>query len=184
MLNVKTSVNILTENLKTKLGLFKPRPTPYHFKMADQSMTRPLGIIRNLKIQIHGIPYVATFIVLHNSVIDANYSMLLGRPWLIDAKATHDGVNNVINVQSNGMIKTISINKKLGAKTRRPQVLVCYDLLEGLIDEEEDLIFETKLEPFSIGTITISKETISLLNVRVLEFRSNEEFNLEQGTSN
>jgi len=34
---------------------------------------------------------------------------------------------------------------KLGAKTRRPQVLVCYDLMEGLIDEEEDLIFE--IEP-------------------------------------
>jgi hypothetical protein len=43
-------------------------------------MTRPLGIIRNLKIHIHGIPYVATFIVLQNNAIDSNYSMLLGRP--------------------------------------------------------------------------------------------------------
>jgi hypothetical protein len=34
---------------------------------------------------------------------------------------------------------------KLGVETRRPQVLVCYDLMEGLIDEEEDLIFE--IEP-------------------------------------
>jgi hypothetical protein len=49
----------------------------------------------------------------------------------------------VINVQGYGTIKTISINKKLGAKTKRPKILVCYDLLEGLIDEKEDLIFET-----------------------------------------
>jgi len=131
LLNVKTSVNIITENLKTKLGLFKPKPTPYHFKMADQSMTRPLGFIRNLKIQIHGIPYVATFIVLHNSVIDSNYSMLLGRPWLLDAKATHDGVNNVINIQGNGMIKTISINKKLGAKPEGPKYLFVMTCWKG-----------------------------------------------------
>jgi hypothetical protein len=69
----------------------------------------------------------------------------LGKPWFIDAKVTHDHDNNVITIQGNGTIITISINKKLGAKTRRPQALVYYDLLEGLIDEEEDLIFE--IEP-------------------------------------
>jgi hypothetical protein len=44
--------------------------------------------------------------------------------------------------------------------------------MEGLIDEEEDLIFEIELELFSIGTITLSKETISLLNVGVLEIKN------------
>jgi hypothetical protein len=80
--------------------------------------------------------------------------MLLGRLWLIDAKVAHDWGNNVIIVQGNGTVRTILVNKKLGAKTRRPQVLICYDLMEGLIDEEEDFIFETKPELFSIGTIT------------------------------
>jgi hypothetical protein len=42
----------------------------------------------------------------------------------------------------------------LGTKAKRPQILVCYDLMEGLIDEEECLIFETKPKLFSIGTIT------------------------------
>jgi hypothetical protein len=36
--------------------------------------------------------------------------------------------------------------------------------MEGLTDEEEDLIFEIKPKLFSINTITISDETISLLN--------------------
>jgi hypothetical protein len=48
--------------------------------MAYQSMTEPLGIIRNLKIHIHGISYVATFTILQNSVVDSSYCMLLGRP--------------------------------------------------------------------------------------------------------
>ncbi len=144
--------------------------------MACQSMIKPVGIIKNLRIHIHGIPYVATFNVLKNSVMDSNYSMLLGRPWLRDAKVTHDGGNNVIIVQGNGIIRTISINKKLGVEIRRPQVFVCYDLLEGLIDEEEDLIFVTKPKLLSIGTITILDEIVSLMNIVVSKVRINGKF--------
>jgi hypothetical protein len=50
LLDGGASVNIITKNHKTELGLPKPRPFPYHFKMADQNMTKPLGIIKNLKI--------------------------------------------------------------------------------------------------------------------------------------
>jgi hypothetical protein len=146
-------------------------------------MTKPLGIIKYLKIHIHGIPYVTTFIVLKNNVVDPNYYMLLGRPWLKDAKVTHDWGNNVIIVQGNGTVKTILINKKLGAKTRRPQLFVCYDLIERLTDEEEDLIFETELEVFSIGTIIISKETILFLSTKKFEIKINEECKPQQGTS-
>jgi hypothetical protein len=136
------SVNIIIKNLRTKLSLPKPRPVTYYLKMANQTMTRPLGIIKNLKIHIHGIPYITAFTILKNSVVESNYSMLLRRPWLKDAKVTHDWGNNVIIVQGNGTIRTILVNRKLGAKTRKPQVLVCYDLMEGLTNEEEDLIFE------------------------------------------
>ncbi len=153
-----TSVNIKTNNFKTKSSLPKPILTPYHLRMADQSMTRSLGIIRNLKIHIYGIPYLATSTVLKNSVVDSDNFMLLQRPWLRDAKVTHDQDNNVITFQGNGTIITISVNKKLGVETKRPQVLVYYDLMEGLIDEEEDLIFEIEPKLFSIGTITLSKK--------------------------
>jgi hypothetical protein len=86
--------------------------------MANQSMTKPLGIIKNLKIHIHGIPYVATFIVLQNNVVDSIYFMLLWRPWLRDVKVMHDWGNNVIIVQGNGIIKTILVNKKLGVEIK------------------------------------------------------------------
>ncbi len=70
----------------------------------------------------------------------------------------------------------------MGVETRRPQILVCYDLMERLTNEEEDLMFETKLELLSIGTIILSKEMILLLNVGMSEIRSTEEFDPKQGT--
>jgi hypothetical protein len=114
------SVNIIIENLITKLGLPKPSQVPYQLRMVDRNMTRPLRIVRNLKIHIHGIPYVATFAILKNSVVDSSCFVLLGRPWLKDAKVPQDWGNNVIIVQGNGIVRTISVNKKLGAKTKRP----------------------------------------------------------------
>ncbi len=91
-------MNIITKNFIIKLGLPKPRLTPYHLRMVDWNMTKPLGIIKSLKIHIHDIPYIATFIVLKNSVVDFSYFMLLGRSWFENAKVTHDWGNNVIIV--------------------------------------------------------------------------------------
>ncbi len=127
--------------------------------------------------------YVATFIVLQNIVVDSNYSMLLGRPWFKYAKVTHDQDNNAIIVQGNGTIRAILVNKKLGVETKRPQTLVCYDSLEGLTNEEED-IFETKPKLFSIGIIIVLDEIVSLPSIGVSEIRINEEYDPKQRTSN
>jgi len=72
----------------------------------------------------------------------------------------------------------------LGAETRKPQVFVCYDLMEGLTNEEEDLIFKIDLEFLSIGTITILEEAISLLSIGMFKIKINEETDPQQGTSN
>jgi len=48
-------------------------------------------------------------------------------------------------------------------------------LLEKLIDEVEDLIFETNSKLFLISIIIISKEIVSLLSIGVLEITINEE---------
>jgi hypothetical protein len=97
-------VNIIIKQLKLRLGLSKRNLTPYNLRMADQTTTKPMGLIRNLNIYVHGIPYITTFIALHNSVVDSSYSMLLGRPWLKDAKVAHDWGSNIVTIQGNGTI--------------------------------------------------------------------------------
>jgi hypothetical protein len=81
--------------------------------------------------------------------------MLLGRPWLKDAKVFHDWGNNTITIQGASIVKTIPITKNLGAPTKHLKILICYDFHFGISDEEEDLMFATKLGLFSIGTIIV-----------------------------
>jgi hypothetical protein len=108
--------------------------------MVDQTTLKPVGLIKNPNIYVHGIPYIIIFIIFHNSVVDSSYSMLLGRPWLRDVKLAHDWGSNTITIQGNGTIKTIIVTKHLRGEVRRPEVLLCYDYQNGIIDEE-DIIF-------------------------------------------
>ncbi len=71
-----------------------------------------MGLIINLKIYVHDIPYIIMFNVFQNSVVDSSYSMLLGRPW--DVKVAHDWRNNIITIQGNGTIKTIIVTQVFG----------------------------------------------------------------------
>jgi hypothetical protein len=80
--------------------------------------------------------------------------MLLGCPWLRDAKIFHDWGNNIVIIKGTRIVKTILVTKKLEAPTKRLEVLVCYDFHSKISNKEEDLI---AIEPrlFSIGTIVV-----------------------------
>jgi len=143
------------------LGLPKPKLAPYNLRMANQTTTKPMGLIRDLK-NVHGIPYIITFIVLHNSVVNSDYSMLLGRPRLRVAKVAHDWGNNIVTILKNGIVRTITVTKHLGGEVRRPKVLLFYNYKNGIMYEEKDIIFATKPKLFSIGIINLL-ETIQFV---------------------
>ncbi len=107
-------VNIITKQLRLKLVFPKPKLAPYNLRMAHQTTTKPMGSIRDLVIYVHGIPYIITFTIFQNNVVNFSYSMLLGRPWLRDLKVAHDWGSNIITIQGNGTIRTITVTKHLG----------------------------------------------------------------------
>jgi hypothetical protein len=74
LLHGGSRINIVIKNLWEKLSLLTPRLAPYILKMAYHTFTKLVRLIWDLKIHIHGIPYVVTFIVMYNSVLDSNYS--------------------------------------------------------------------------------------------------------------
>jgi hypothetical protein len=64
LLDGGSGVNIIMKKLKVQLGLLKLKPSPYNLRMVDQTIAKPLGLIKDLKILIHGIPYGVTFTVI------------------------------------------------------------------------------------------------------------------------
>ncbi len=64
LLNGGSRANIITKHLKLRLGLSKPKLAPYNLRMGDQTTTKPVGLIRDLKTYVHGIPYITTLTIL------------------------------------------------------------------------------------------------------------------------
>jgi len=58
LLDGSFGVNIIIEQLKLKLGFPNLKLAPYNMRMTNQTTTKPMGLIRDLKIYVHGIPYM------------------------------------------------------------------------------------------------------------------------------
>jgi hypothetical protein len=58
----------------------KTNPSPYNLHMVDQTIVKPLGLIKDLMVLVHGIPYIVTFTMIQSSVLDSSYSMWLSHP--------------------------------------------------------------------------------------------------------
>jgi hypothetical protein len=104
---------IIIVNLIIQLSFTKSNPTPYNLRMANQTITKPHGLIKDLKIFVHGISYIVTFIVINNSVINSNYLMLLKCPWLRDAKVSHDGEPILLLYKKQVQLKPYLLAKNL-----------------------------------------------------------------------
>jgi hypothetical protein len=91
-------INIIIEQLRLRLGLPKPKLVPCNLRMSNQTTTKLVGLIRDLKIYVHSIPYITMFTIFQNNVVDSSYSILLGRPWLRNVKLAHEWGSNIVTI--------------------------------------------------------------------------------------
>jgi len=81
--------------------------------------------------------------------------MLLSRPWLRDAKVSHDWGSNIVTILGNGILKTIVVTKHLNNQTKSPKVPLSYDFQNRITNVEKDIVFATKVELLLIDTIVL-----------------------------
>jgi hypothetical protein len=82
--------------------------------------------------------------MIQSSVLDFSYFILLSHPWLKDAKVSDNWGNNIITIQGMGIVRTIPITKKLGAPTKRLEMLIFYDFHYKIFDEKKDIMIATE----------------------------------------
>jgi hypothetical protein len=128
--------------------------------MADQAMVHPVGLIWNVRIHIHDILYFIILTIIQNKQVNEAYSMLLDSLRFIDAKVYHDWGKKVVTIQGNGTLKTILVNQRLGLRPQLLEVLVCYNIVEGLTNKEEDQHLSTKDDLFAIDAILLPRELV------------------------
>jgi len=72
------------------------------------------------------------------------------------------------------IVRTIAITKHLDNNTKHPKVLFCYDFVNGITNEEEDVLLVAKPNLFAIGTITLPQLKILVTVVDDAKIGTNE----------
>ncbi len=66
----------------------------------------------------------------------------------------------MVTIKGNGIVKTMFVSKYLNGNIRQPQMIVNYNFMEGVIDEEEELFISFEPDLFSIGMIALPNEVV------------------------
>ena len=85
-----SSVNLMNLDTMISLQLIDLQDTKLILRMANQSRVKPMEILSSVKTTKAGNSYWIDYIIFQPNSPHASYPILLGRPWLKEAKAKQD----------------------------------------------------------------------------------------------
>ena len=134
-----SSVNLMTTDTMEKLSLSNLLPTEWLLRMADHSKVLPMGVLVNVDTNIAGIVYKIDYVVFQLKGSTLSYPILLGHPWLFDAKAQNDwGCGTLtISKRRNKIVLQMYLVTYHG-ESQLPHTEFTFDDDDSDLDENED----------------------------------------------
>ncbi|XP_016192427.1 uncharacterized protein LOC107633298 [Arachis ipaensis] len=87
--NLGSSIDLMPLSMMRKLGIQEVHPTKISLEMADMSLKRAYGMVKNVLIKVKYLYLPADFVILDNGEDRDNF-IILGRPFLATTKALID----------------------------------------------------------------------------------------------
>lgn len=106
-----SGVNVLPEETWKKLGKPTLWPSTFNLLGADQHGIKPLGTLMAQPVTIGTQPFVLNFVVI--PLKKKGYDAILGRGWLVAAKANHNWKKNTLSMEKAGRRYTIDLKTQL-----------------------------------------------------------------------
>ena len=107
----------MSERVRKLLEL-KCKPAPFRLRMADQTVSDPVGLVENIPIKVAGVKFETSFLVLE---VGDSYDILLGRPWLRTAGAIHDWGTDELTMKVGTKKITVSTSSTTVPEKVRPE---------------------------------------------------------------
>lgn len=78
-------------------------------KLADGATTRPVAVVKNLKVKTFGLTYKVWFVVMVIGNQSNPYGIILGRPYMCMTDLIHDWLTNIIYLPKNNKIIKVDL---------------------------------------------------------------------------
>ncbi|KAH7278990.1 hypothetical protein KP509_38G068400 [Ceratopteris richardii] len=92
------AVNLMTEYMMKALGLNHMEETPMSLRMADQTQVKLAGLLKNVSTVMGSLEFKVDYLIVRPRTLEATFSILLGRPWLMQANCVHDWCTGFISI--------------------------------------------------------------------------------------
>ncbi|XP_060216554.1 uncharacterized protein LOC132644030 [Lycium barbarum] len=125
--DLRASINLMPSSMFRKLGLGNPRPTTIVLQLADRSLARPEGIIKDVLVQVGSLIFSADFVIL-DFELDPEVPFILGRPFFATGRALIDVAARQLTMRVHDKVEVFNVYKAL----KLPEI---YEELSAHCDE-------------------------------------------------
>ncbi|GKA62201.1 reverse transcriptase domain-containing protein [Tanacetum coccineum] len=135
------SINLMPYSLYAKLSLENLKPTKMSVRLADRSFQYPVGIAKNMLIEVGKFTFPADFVILEMKE-DSKVSLILGRPFL----HTDDAVIRVKQKQLNLGVGTermiFNIDSTMKRSYSNNDTCFSIDIIDEILEEDFDALLD------------------------------------------
>nr|GFB66125.1 reverse transcriptase domain-containing protein [Tanacetum cinerariifolium] len=135
------SINLMPYSLYAKLSLETLKPTKMSVRLADRSFQYPVGIAKNMLVEVGKFTFPADFIILEMEE-DRKIPLILGRPFL----HTVDAVIQVKQKQLNLRVRTermiFNIDSAIKYSYSNDDTCFSIDVINEILEEDLDALLD------------------------------------------
>ncbi|GJT45631.1 reverse transcriptase domain-containing protein [Tanacetum coccineum] len=151
LVDLNASINLMPYSLYAKLSLETLKPTKISIRLADRSFQYPVGIAKNMLVEVGKFPFPADFVILEMEE-DSKVPLILGRPFLHTADAVIRVKQKQLNLGVGTERMIFNIDSAMKHSYSNDDTCFSIDVIDEILDEDFDALLDEE-PPFEKITI-------------------------------
>ncbi|RDX89903.1 hypothetical protein CR513_28298, partial [Mucuna pruriens] len=158
MLDLGASINVMPASIYRSLNFGDLEPTGMTIQLANRSIVQPLGVLKDVLVQVNELIFPTDFYVLdmEDETFGKESTLILGRPFLMTARTKIDVHAGTLSMEFGDTLVQFNIFEAMKHPTE-DHSLFGIDLIDELVEEYLQLNSNSEdIENFARSTDLIS----------------------------
>ncbi|GJR35690.1 reverse transcriptase domain-containing protein [Tanacetum coccineum] len=135
------SINFIPYSLYAKLSLENLKPTKMSVRLADRSFQYPVGIAKNMLVEVGKFTFPTDFVILEMEE-DSKVTLILGRPFLHTADAVIRVKQKQINLRVRTERMIFNIDSAMKHSYSNDDTCFSIDVIDEILEEDFDALLD------------------------------------------
>ncbi|GKD85088.1 reverse transcriptase domain-containing protein [Tanacetum coccineum] len=175
------SINLMPYSLYAKLSLETLKPTKMSVRLADRSFQYPVGIAKNMLVEVGKFTFPADFIILEIEE-DSKVPLILGRPFLHTADAVIRVKQKLLNLGVGTERMIFNIDSAMKHSYSNDDSCFSIDVIDEILEEDFDALLDEGSKILYTIKGTLLKEEILAEFDEFMVMTADENFDSESDT--